>query len=69
MNTSAQSITINGKKYAIDELSEAAKSQIRSLRACDAEIERLEGLLAIIKTARSVYARALGSELDKTAQA
>lgn len=66
MNTNAQSITINGKKYGLDELSESAKSQIGSLRACDAEIARLEALLAIAKTARGAYARALGRELDKS---
>lgn len=66
MNAQSQVITIDGKKYDVDALTDAAKGQVRNLRVCDVEIARLEGLLAIMKTARGVYAHALGVELDKT---
>jgi hypothetical protein len=67
MSASSQAITIDGRKYDIDALTDTARAQIRNLHVCDAEIARLEGLLAIMKTARGTYARALGVELDRAA--
>ncbi len=58
-------IIIDGKEYLIDDLSEAAKNQLGSLRATNAEIARLEALLAMLKTASMAYARAAKEELDK----
>jgi hypothetical protein len=58
-------IIIDGKEYLIDDLSESAKNQLGSLRATNAEITRLEMLLAMLKTASMAYARAAKEELDK----
>jgi hypothetical protein len=66
MDTPAKTITINGKAYALDDLTKDAKSQVINLRVVDQEIARLEALLAITKTARAAYAKALGGELSKT---
>lgn len=60
-----QKITLNGKQYAIDELSEGAKAQLMNIRAVDQEIARLETLIAISKTARAAYMQVLGTEVQK----
>jgi Family of unknown function (DUF6447) len=66
MSDQARTITVNGKKYAIDDLSDNAKAQLTNIRVVDQEISRLETLLAIAKTARAAYAQVLGGEVQKT---
>jgi hypothetical protein len=63
MSDAAKTVTINGKVYALDSLSENARAQVVNLRVTDAEIERLKAQLAIFQTARVTYARALQQEL------
>nr|WP_298964360.1 DUF6447 family protein [uncultured Halomonas sp.] len=60
-----QIITIDGNEYKLDDLSEAARSQVVNLRVTDAEIEKLKQQLAIYQTARTAYANALQQELPK----
>jgi len=57
-------ITIDGKAYALDDLSANARSQIVNLRVTDQEIARLQTQLAIAQTARAAYAQALAAELQ-----
>lgn len=64
----SQAITIDGTPYQIDQLSKQAQSQIINLRATDAEIERLQRLLAICQTARATYANALRDHLAAEAK-
>ena len=59
-------ITIDGKDYDADSLSDAAKARLTSLQVTDQEIQRLNIQLAISQTARNAYARALGELLPKT---
>jgi hypothetical protein len=59
------SITIDGKEYDTDTLSDEAKSQLMSLQFCDAELQRLQAEAAAFQTARIQYARALQKELQK----
>jgi hypothetical protein len=59
-------ITIDGKDYDTDTLSDAAKAQLTSLQVTDQEIQRLNIQLAIAQTARNAYARALNELLPKT---
>ena len=61
--TDTQTITIDGKEYALDSLSEAAKAQMTNLRVVDQEISRLQQQQAIAQTARNAYANALKAEL------
>lgn len=61
----AQTTTIDGKDYALDDLSEAAKGQLTNLRVVDQEIARLQQQQAIAQTARRAYANALSEELPK----
>ncbi|MGM0534446.1 MAG: DUF6447 family protein [Pseudomonadota bacterium] len=59
-----QTVTIDGKEYALDSLSEDARNQVVNLRVTDQEISRLNQQLAIAQTARTAYANALKKELD-----
>ena len=59
-------ITIDGKEYAPDELSDNAKEQIASMKIADERIAQLQSELAIAQTARNAYARALADEISKT---
>jgi len=65
--TNGQTITINGKEYELDSLSEAAKAQLTNLRVVDQEISRLQQQQAIAQTARNAYANALKEQLPKDA--
>ncbi len=63
-------IKIDDIEYDLDRLSESAQGNLTMLRACEAEIQRLQLLLAISQTARNAYASALRaalpSPLDQT---
>lgn len=61
----AQKITINGKEYDFENLSETARNQIMNLRVADSRIIQLEQDLALAKTARAAYAGLLSRELPK----
>lgn len=58
------SLTIDGKDYDSDALSDNAKAQLVSLQAVDRRIESLQEELAILQTARIAYGNALKTELD-----
>ena len=59
-------ITIDGKEYAQDELSDNAKEQLASMKIADERIAQIQRELAIAQTARNAYARALADEISKT---
>ena len=63
------SITIDGKTYDSDSLSDKAKEQIMSLQFVNAEIKRLESQLAVCKTASAAYSLALKNEIAKMEKA
>ncbi len=56
-------ITIDGKNYAIDTLSDGAKGQLVSLQAVDRRFAAVQEELAILQTARIAYGNALKQEL------
>ena len=58
-------ITIDGKEYDADALSDEAKAQLVSLQFCDMQLQRLQAEVASFQTARMQYARALQEELQK----
>lgn len=58
-------VTIDGKEYQLDQLSEAAKGQLGNVRAADMEISRLRVQLALAQTARAAYAQALREALPQ----
>jgi hypothetical protein len=57
-------ITINEKEYETDAMSENALAQLNSLQFTNAEIQRLQMLLASLQTASNAYGQALQDELD-----
>jgi len=57
-------INIDGKDYDLDNLNEKAKQQVNSLQFVQAEIRKLEGQIAVFKTAAASYTSALKQELD-----
>ncbi len=62
-------ITIDGKEYDIDELSEEAKAQVASLNYVDQELIRLTANVAALQTARNTYGRALNEILGVDTEA
>ena len=56
-------VTIDGREYDGDKLSDQAKAQITSLHFVDGELQRLQAQSAVLQTARSAYARALSEIL------
>lgn len=58
-------ITIDGREYAVSELSDTAKMQITNLQIVDAQITHLQQQLGIAQTARAAYASVLQVELSK----
>ena len=52
-------ITIDGKEYDTDDLSEEAIAQLQSIRFVDQELARVVANTAALQTARNAYARAL----------
>jgi hypothetical protein len=57
-------ITIDGKEYDTDALSDNAKAQLVSLQAVDRRIESIQEELAILQTARIAYGNALKADLE-----
>ncbi len=57
-------INIDGKDYDLDDLNENAKQQVNSLQFVQAEIRKLEGQIAVFKTAAATYTSALKQELN-----
>ena len=58
------SITIDGKEYNVDNISDAGKEQLASIKFSQNEIQALEARVAICKTAIVAYTTALRKELD-----
>tara|TARA_B100000579_G_C22380150_1_gene642396 strand:- start:279 stop:461 length:183 start_codon:yes stop_codon:yes gene_type:complete len=57
-------IKIDDKEYNIDDLSPTAKEQLASIQFAQAEIKKLEGQIAVYKTANAAYTAALKEELS-----
>jgi len=58
-------ITIDGKEYDLEELSDESKAQLVSLQFVDAELRRLQAQSAALQTARIAYSRALKQLLEE----
>ena len=60
-----KNITIDGRDYDIESLSDAAKSELQMIQICDHELTRLNTKLAIFQTARLAYVKALQANLPR----
>ena len=65
----SQKVTVDGKEFSMDELSENAKAQFVNLQFVDAQLLQLQNELAVADTARIGYTNALNNELSKSSKA
>jgi hypothetical protein len=56
-------ITIDGKDYDTETLSDEVKAQLTSVQFVDQELARLNAQAAVMQTARIAYAKALNDAL------
>ena len=63
--TDQPKITVDGKDYLIDSLSDDAKAQLGALNMTDRKLAELQQEVAIVQTARNAYAQALAAALPK----
>ena len=63
--TDKPKVTIDGKDFEIDSLSDDAKAQLTSLNVVDQKIVDNQRDAAILQTARMAYAKALNEALPK----
>jgi hypothetical protein len=61
----SDNVTIDGKEYPRELLSDKAKANLVSLQFVDRKIFEAQQDLAILKTARSAYANTLKAELPE----
>lgn len=64
-DTDSKKITIDGKEYALGDLSDSAKAQLANIRFVDSQIQQLNNEWAVADTARIGYTNALKRELSK----
>ena len=58
-------ITIDDKEYDLTTFSDEAQAQLASLQFVDGELQRLQGQMAALQTARIAYANALKAVLPE----
>ena len=63
-DTPQRTLTIDGKDYDPDTLSENAKTIIRNVQFCDQEMSQIRMRTAALQTARQAYVNALKRELE-----
>lgn len=66
MSDEKRTVTIDGKDYELDSLSDTAKSQLMNIRAADQKINALQQDLAMFQTARNTYAKVLSENLPES---
>ena len=63
-NSTDQKITIDGKEYNLNNLSETAKAQLINIQFVDAQLQQLNNELAVADTAKIGYLNALKQEIN-----
>jgi len=58
-------VTIDGKDYELEALTQDARDQLQSINFVDQEIVKAQALVAALQTARNAYANALAECLPK----
>lgn len=61
----ARIVTISGKDYDFDALSEASQKLVANVTAADARLDQLRAETAMIQLARDVYAKSLLASLPR----
>ena len=65
-NQKLPSIRLDGRTYALADLSQVAQDTLISLQFVEARLQELRGEMAVSQTAHVAYARALKAELTQT---
>ncbi len=65
MNEPAQTITIDGNEYILDQLSDDHRNIINHVQIADQLIAQFQTEIAILTTGRQAYINQLGEELGK----
>ena len=60
-------ITIDGKEYDSEALSEEVRNNLQNIQVCEQKIADLKRDMAIAQTARNAYAQSLKGQLPKDA--
>ena len=62
--TTMTTITIDGKEYEYETLSDKAKAQLTSMQFVDNELARLQAQASVLQTARMAYSKEVQNELN-----
>jgi hypothetical protein len=65
----ARTLTLNGKEYNIDELSDDAKKIANNIVFAESKLNQLQNEAAIVQTARNAYIQVLSNMLENPKQA
>ena len=57
-------VTIDGKEYDFDSLSDKSKAALSSLQFVQSELKRVSAQAAVLKTAETAYGNSLKQALD-----
>ena len=57
-------VTIDGKEYDYDSLSDKAKATLASIQFVQSELKRISAQASVLKTAESAYGKTLKQELE-----
>ena len=57
-------VTINGKEFDYDSLSDKAKATLSSIQFVQSELKRLSAQASVLKTAEAAYGNNLKQELE-----
>lgn len=63
-DTPKRTLTVDGKEYDPDTISDNAKTIIRNVQFCDQEMSQIRMRTAALQTARQAYVNALKRELE-----
>jgi len=58
-----QTVTINGKQYVFNDLSDNAKAQVNNLQFVDRQIDEAKNQMALLQAARQFYIGQLAKEM------
>lgn len=61
-------VTVHGVSYKYSELGVEARAQVANLQFVEAEIARLNSMVAVMQTAKNTYLNALAELVPRTTQ-
>lgn len=68
MTEEAKTITVDGVVHQVADLTEEQVNVVAHIQSADAEVQRLQNLIAIVSTGKQAYINQLGKELNGTTE-